>query len=53
VPPGDPGALALAIERYFDEGLGTRLREGVARARARYGWDALVGALLDLAGECA
>ncbi|HEU4335619.1 MAG TPA: glycosyltransferase [Candidatus Eisenbacteria bacterium] len=53
VPPEDPAALARAIERYFDEGLEARLREGVARARVRYGWDALVGALLDLAGACA
>jgi len=53
VPPGDPAALARALERYFDEEMGGRLREGVARTRARYGWDALVGALLDLAGESA
>jgi glycosyltransferase involved in cell wall biosynthesis len=53
VPPEDPAALARAIERYFDEGMDARLREGVARARLRYGWDALVGALLDLAGACA
>jgi len=52
VPPGDPHALARAIERYFDEGLAPRLREGVARARGRFTWEALVEALTELAGEC-
>jgi len=52
VPPEDPAAFAAAVERYFREGLAGPLREGVERARARYGWDALVGALLDLAGAC-
>ncbi|MGE5177402.1 MAG: glycosyltransferase [Hyphomicrobiales bacterium] len=52
VPPGDPAALARAIERFFDEGWGPRLRDGVARARGRFGWDALVAALLDLAAAC-
>jgi glycosyltransferase involved in cell wall biosynthesis len=51
VPPGDPEALARAIERYFDEGMGPRLREGVLRARAKFTWPALVDALLALAAE--
>jgi glycosyltransferase involved in cell wall biosynthesis len=53
VPAGDPNALARAIERYFDGAMGSRLRDGVASVRARYGWSALVEALLDLAGACA
>jgi len=51
VPPSDPGALALAIERFFGENLGPRLREGVARARGRFSWSALTEALLDLGKE--
>jgi D-inositol-3-phosphate glycosyltransferase len=52
VPPEDPAALAAAIERYFRDGLAGPLRAGVAEARTRYSWDALVGALVELAGEC-
>ena len=52
VPPGDAEALARAIERYFDEGMAARLREGVARAKSRFTWPALVDALLRLAAEC-
>ena len=52
VPPQDPAALARALERYFDDELSAPLREGVSRARVRYGWGALVDALLELAGEC-
>jgi D-inositol-3-phosphate glycosyltransferase len=52
VPPGDPPALARAVERFFDEGWGPRLREGVRRARGRFTWDGLVDALLSLAAEC-
>ncbi len=51
VPAGDPEALARAVERFFDEDLGPRLREGVARARGRHGWDALVEAIESLALE--
>ena len=53
VEPGNPVALARAIERFFDENLGATLREGVARARPRFTWDALVDALESLAAECA
>ena len=52
VPPSDPAALAKALERFFLEDLGPRLREGVARGRARFTWDGLVHALVSLAGEC-
>lgn len=48
VPPSDPGALARAIERFFGESLGPKLREGVERARGRFSWNALKEALLDL-----
>jgi glycosyltransferase involved in cell wall biosynthesis len=52
-PPGDPLALARAIERYFDENLGEKLRAGVAVSRRRFEWDGLVDALEALAKECA
>ncbi len=52
-PPGDPPALARAIERYFDENLGEKLRAGVAVSRRRFEWDGLVDALESLAKECA
>ncbi|HEY7727371.1 MAG TPA: glycosyltransferase [Candidatus Eisenbacteria bacterium] len=51
VPPGDPAALASAIETYFDRPLGPALRQGVARARSRYAWGGLVDAIEALAGE--
>lgn len=52
VPPGDAPAFARAVERFFDEGWGARLREGVERGRGRFGWGALVDALVALAAEC-
>ena len=52
VPPSNPGALAQAIGRYFGEGLGPRLSEGVASARGRFTWEALVDALVSLMKEC-
>jgi glycosyltransferase involved in cell wall biosynthesis len=52
VPPESPDAIARAIERFFDEDLGPTLRNGVARARTRFSWEALVDALQDLAGDC-
>ena len=51
VAPEDPAALARAVERFFDGGLGPRLREGVARLRERYAWGGLVGAIEALAAE--
>jgi glycosyltransferase involved in cell wall biosynthesis len=52
VPPESPDAIARAIERFFDDDLGPTLRDGVARARTRFSWEALVDALQDLAGDC-
>ena len=52
VPPENAPALAAAIERYFRDDLAARLRAGVASTRARFGWGALVDALLGLAKEC-
>jgi glycosyltransferase involved in cell wall biosynthesis len=52
VQPEAPDQLARAIERFFDEKLGPQLAAGVARARARFTWEALVEALVVLAAEC-
>ena len=52
VQPSDPKSLARAIERYFDQDLGPRLREGVAAARGQFTWDALREALISLSEEC-
>jgi len=42
VPPENPQALAEAIERYFDEGLGVRFREEVMMGRnGRFAWGQL------------
>jgi glycosyltransferase involved in cell wall biosynthesis len=52
VPPESPDGLARAIERFADDDLGPALRDGVARAGARFSWEALVDSLVALAGEC-
>ncbi len=47
VPPNDPDALAQAIERYFAEGLETKMRPYVAQgAHQKFGWEALVNVSL-------
>ena len=48
VAPGDPGALAAGIIRYFTASDRTRLRRTVAEEKKRYSWDTLVAALEDL-----
>jgi glycosyltransferase involved in cell wall biosynthesis len=45
VPPGDAGALAEALIRYFCEGLGPQLRAGVERETERFSWDRLVAVI--------
>ena len=49
VPPEDPAALAAALVRFVDEGLGEKLKEGVRRARQATSWTALAEAVEDLA----
>ena len=48
VPPADPAALAEAIVRYFAEGLGPRLRDGVRALQAAHSWDALADSTVAL-----
>ncbi len=45
VPPSDPPALAAALRRFFDEGLGPRLEAGVEEASRRFTWASMVETL--------
>jgi glycosyltransferase involved in cell wall biosynthesis len=51
VPPKDADALAGAIVRYFDEDLGSSLRENIRNQRARFSWTGVVTAIEALARE--
>jgi len=51
VAPEDPGAIARAVARYFNEGLEDRLVAAVRRVKAGMGWDALARAIVELAGK--
>ena len=48
VAPEDPGALAQAVVRFFAEGMGPRLREGVRLLQHQHSWEALAEGALDL-----
>ena len=48
VPPENPAALAAAIVRFFADGLGVRLRAGVAALAYQHSWDALARSTLEL-----
>lgn len=48
VPPADPAALAEAVVRYFAEGLGPGMREGVRALREAHSWDALADSTVAL-----
>jgi len=51
VPPEDPGAIARAVERYFDEGLEAPLRLAIEEAAGRKSWESLAVTLRELNGE--
>ena len=51
VPPDDPSALAAAITRFFEAGLGETLAEGVRQARQNHSWDRLYEAVEAAWGE--
>jgi glycosyltransferase involved in cell wall biosynthesis len=54
VPPGEPEALAGAIERYFaDDGLRERLRERAAASVDAYGPERIYTRLEEILGEAA
>lgn len=50
VPPNDPAALASAVIRFFDDEMGPRLKEGVHKEKAKYGWDEFLEAVEEMAG---
>lgn len=45
VPPEDPEALANAIRRYFETGLGSKFRPTVRQEKTRYSWENMVLAI--------
>jgi glycosyltransferase involved in cell wall biosynthesis len=51
VPPADPAALADAVLRFLAAGGRAAYAAGVARVAARYTWEALAEAILDLGRE--
>jgi glycosyltransferase involved in cell wall biosynthesis len=50
VPPEEPQQLAAAIERFFDENLGSLFAENVRRENGRFAWSHLVETLIQLSG---
>jgi D-inositol-3-phosphate glycosyltransferase len=51
VAPEDPVALAEAILRFYERGGRSAMEAGVRREAAKYTWDALAEAILDLVKE--
>jgi glycosyltransferase involved in cell wall biosynthesis len=51
VPPGDPGAVADAVERFYRQGGRAAFEPGVARQAKRYSWEALAEAIIELVEE--
>jgi len=48
VSPRDPEALGRAICRYFDEGLESRLVDGIRQDQGRFSWDRVIEAIEEL-----
>ena len=48
VPPGDPGALAAAVARFFDENRADAFTAAVATEKAKYAWPRMVDTIEDL-----
>jgi len=51
VAPGDPAALAAALERFFAEALGADMEAALAEADARFSWEHLADTLRALVRE--
>jgi glycosyltransferase involved in cell wall biosynthesis len=49
VPPGDPGALAEAVIRFFEENKKTEFTANVAREKHNYSWERMAEAVETLA----
>jgi glycosyltransferase involved in cell wall biosynthesis len=50
VPPADPGALAGAVVRFFEEGWGEKMAPHFAREKERFSWERMVDAIERLVG---
>jgi len=48
VPPGDPKALAHAIDRYFDEALESHFSAAIREDEGRFSWDRVIEAIESL-----
>jgi glycosyltransferase involved in cell wall biosynthesis len=53
VPPENPAALAAAIVEYFDRGLASTMREGVAELARAHSWPVLARETISLVDELA
>jgi len=51
VPPEDPAALAEAVVRFFEQGMGERMRRGVAALKQAHSWETLAEKTIDLVDE--
>ncbi len=51
VPPENPGALADAVVRFFEERMAERLRAGVEVLRRAHSWETLADRTLELVDE--
>ena len=49
--PEDPATLAATVLRYFEEGMGPKLRAGVEVLRREHSWERLAERTLDLIAE--
>jgi glycosyltransferase involved in cell wall biosynthesis len=45
VPPADPGAMADAVSRFFDEGWGERMAANFSEEKRRFSWSSLADAI--------
>jgi len=51
VPPEDPDAVADAVIRFFEEGGAEKYRAAIEREKRRFSWEAMVEAIVSLAGK--
>ncbi|MCB8961844.1 MAG: glycosyltransferase [Ardenticatenales bacterium] len=51
VPPNNPGALAAAILRFFDEGMGPRFAAEIQARQAQFSWQRLLDVIVALSHE--
>jgi D-inositol-3-phosphate glycosyltransferase len=51
VPPEQPEALAEAVLRYFEQGMGERMRRGVDALRHEHSWERLADQTIELVDE--